>query len=214
VSADGLFTRWGNWDPYHINQDYTWSDQRGLNSLQILAFLRVALNVSTEYAGILQDAYSELCNSTNQYDLNTVRFIGVAVGCGSGELGRVQINTKIEGPIDDNYSDDELAFLPYFSFFAASSDAVRSMCSLVASTLRVCCEFCVLFLVVHAGSVHQHWVATVVWCGAKRAVRCLDCNIHGHHWCARLRVDCGHRLEPAHVASGLVGVEHRQLTTP
>ena len=26
------------------------------------------------------------------------------------------INLKIETPIDDNYSDDELTFLPYFTF--------------------------------------------------------------------------------------------------
>lgn len=31
--------------------------------------------------------------------------------------GRNMINQKVTFPLDDNYSDDELAFLPYFTYF-------------------------------------------------------------------------------------------------
>jgi hypothetical protein len=43
-------------------------------------------------------AYNNLVNATNHYDVNT-------------------LNAKIMSPDDDNYSDDELTFLPYYTLF-------------------------------------------------------------------------------------------------
>ena len=66
--------------------------------MQMLAFLSAAYSVSNETTKpILLKAYKELCNETNQYNENI-------------------LNLKITVPSDDNYSDDELAFLPYFTF--------------------------------------------------------------------------------------------------
>ena len=36
-------TKWGHWDPLDLNGNFSWSDERGLNSLQILAYLATAL---------------------------------------------------------------------------------------------------------------------------------------------------------------------------
>ena len=33
------------------------------------------------------------------------------------------VNLKIESPVDDNYSDDELTFLPYYTFLGAADAA-------------------------------------------------------------------------------------------
>ena len=89
-------TTWGKWDPENVNENRAFSDERGLQSLQMLSFLAAARNVSKEDAPLLDRAYAMLCNDTNQYDLN-------------------MLNLKIQARIDDNFSDDELAFLPFFS---------------------------------------------------------------------------------------------------
>ena len=52
--------------------------------------------------GSLREAYNILRNKTNHYQANTV-------------------NAKILSPDDDNFSDDELTFLPYFTMFSVKS---------------------------------------------------------------------------------------------
>eukprot|EP00943_MAST-04B_sp_MAST-4B-sp1_P004601 g4601.t1 len=98
IDWTGKPTSWGWWNPNRLNNDRSWSDGRGVNSMQMLAFLSAAYSVSNETTKpILINAYKELCNSTNQYNENI-------------------LNLKITAPSDDNYSDDELTFLPYFTF--------------------------------------------------------------------------------------------------
>jgi len=41
VGHTGRKTRWGVWHPRFINDDPTWWEERGLNSLEILGFLKV-----------------------------------------------------------------------------------------------------------------------------------------------------------------------------
>ncbi len=115
IDVTGNATTWGKWDPAHVNGWRGFSDERGLQSLQILAYLAAAMNVTSAAGGaeggagagagadtaLYAGAYRELTNtSTHQY-------------------GRNVLNTKILSPCDDNYSDDELAWLPLFTFFFA-----------------------------------------------------------------------------------------------
>jgi len=94
-------TQWGVWAPEQLNLNQSWSDERGLNSLQILSYLLSAYRI-TGKADYLT-AWKELFDGSYEgrsphYALNI-------------------INQKITFPLDDNFSDDELAFLPYFVYF-------------------------------------------------------------------------------------------------
>jgi hypothetical protein len=62
--------------------------------MQMTSWLLAAYNKTAE--PLFLDAYTELC-ALHRYDLNVV-------------------NQKITQPSDDNYSDDELAHLPYFTY--------------------------------------------------------------------------------------------------
>lgn len=93
VGHTGRKTRWGVWNPKYVNDDPMWWEERGLNSLEILTFLKVA-----EY--ICKDAkYTEKYNelvTKHHYLLNTV-------------------NQKIVGEwFLINHSDDEMAFMMYY----------------------------------------------------------------------------------------------------
>lgn len=48
TDADGHPTRWGVWAPERLNQDPAWEMERGINSLEILSFLKLAHHVSGE----------------------------------------------------------------------------------------------------------------------------------------------------------------------
>lgn len=95
VDKDGEPTRWGVWAPEKLNDDPEWMMERGLNSLQILSFLCAADHVSGNPR--FRTALFNLITRHN-YAHNT-------------------INQKITLPYEDNHSDDELAFLPYYILF-------------------------------------------------------------------------------------------------
>ena len=120
----GYATTWGRWAPQFVNGYRPFSDERGLQSLQMLAFISAAQNVSA----LLPDtaartarrerwaaAYDELTNSTNGYDEN-------------------MLNTKIEAPIDDNYSDDQLTYMPYYTYLTTSTDPLKRAAALASLT--------------------------------------------------------------------------------
>jgi len=102
----GKPTTWGRWDPHTVNGDRAFSDERGLQSLQMLSFLSAAANASRilQQAGLVDippqsfwwDAASYLQSDSVQYNLNLR-------------------NVKILWPLDDNFSDDQLAWLSLFS---------------------------------------------------------------------------------------------------
>ena len=48
TDVDGSPTRWGRWDPPSLNGDPAWSDERGLNSLQILSYIIASHRLATE----------------------------------------------------------------------------------------------------------------------------------------------------------------------
>ena len=99
----GYPTTWARWSPDNVNSRRSWSDERGVQSMQLLAFVAAAQNVSAALpAGektIARQkrwaaAYAELTNASNDYEGNL-------------------LNLKIEATCDDNFSDDELTFMPY-----------------------------------------------------------------------------------------------------
>jgi len=95
VDLDGRPTRWGVWNPDSLNNNPNWLYERGLNSLQILSFLRAAYHVTGEAKFIM--AYRDLI-AKHHYAEN-MRF------------------QKMTPPFEVNHSDDELAFLPYYILF-------------------------------------------------------------------------------------------------
>lgn len=96
-------TTWGKWAPRFVNEWRNFSDERGLQSLQMLSMLSAASSVSSNTSWI-HAAYEELTNATNQYDVNAV-------------------NLKIQSPCDDNFSDDELSFLPILTLLMTTSSS-------------------------------------------------------------------------------------------
>ena len=104
IDITGKPTTWGRWDPAEVNGERRYSDERGLQSLQIVAYIAAAANVTAliptrdergQLTALWWRSLAELTNATNQYLQNMLAL-------------------KITWPKDDNYSDDELAFLPFF----------------------------------------------------------------------------------------------------
>ncbi len=95
VDADGKPTRWGVWAPEELNGDPRWSEERGLNSLEVLSHLAVAgeLTGDPRYLARARELVEK-----HGYAENAVRQI---------ELGK-----------EDNHSDDQLAFLSYYPLLA------------------------------------------------------------------------------------------------
>ena len=90
-------TTWGIWNPIQINNDSYYQESRGLNSLQIFAFLLQTYAYSGDERFL--DGVNLLIKSY-QYDINL-------------------INQKMIAVCDNNFSDDELAYLSYFTLVYA-----------------------------------------------------------------------------------------------
>jgi nicotinamidase-related amidase len=74
----------GKWSPEYLNHNLTWTDQNGLNSLQIVSWLLSAYRLTGDPK--FQHEINKLVEK-HQYGINI-------------------INTKDVHPGDDNYSDD------------------------------------------------------------------------------------------------------------
>jgi hypothetical protein len=117
VDVDGEPTRWGVWSPARLNDDPAWRAEQGLNSLEILSHLRVAVDLvgASRYAA----AYDNLVRN-HHYALNV-------------------LDQKIRTPGHINHSDDELAFLAYYPLLQLETDpALRA---LYLASLRRSWEF-------------------------------------------------------------------------
>jgi len=66
IDVTGRHTTWGIWAPELLNVNRSYSDERGINSMQMLAFIEAAVKYTGDPQGVLTRAYSELANSTNQ----------------------------------------------------------------------------------------------------------------------------------------------------
>lgn len=98
---DGKPTRWGMYAPTVLNRDPNWWAERGLNSLSMLAYLAVAAHVTGDAK--YEAAARELIDR-HGYAQNLL-FPKVQAGPGSG-----------------NQSDDEMAFMCFYSLLRYSRD--------------------------------------------------------------------------------------------
>lgn len=106
VGPDGRHTRWGVWAPAYLNGDDRWKAERGLNSLEILAHLRTAHHITGQQRYL--DAYYTLIEQ-HRYAENARR-------------------QKIDLPGHMNHSDDELAFISYYTLLRYEDDpALRAI---------------------------------------------------------------------------------------
>jgi hypothetical protein len=101
VDLDGKATRWAVWTPDSINHSTNWWYERGINSMQILAFLKAASHITKDPK--FENAYQTLTQK-HHYAENMVQ-------------------QKMYGPFDINHSDDELAFLPNYTLLRYSNDS-------------------------------------------------------------------------------------------
>lgn len=95
IDRDGKPTRWAVWSPDSLNNKPNWMYEKGINSLQILSFLKAGYHVTKDSK--FEAAYQKLIKN-HHYIEN-------------------MIQQKMYGPLDINHSDDELAFLPYYTLF-------------------------------------------------------------------------------------------------
>ena len=89
VDHDGKPARWGIFDPQNLNGNATWWEERGLNSISILSYLKTAEHITGN------PRYAEAARTLiekHHYDMNTMI-------------------PKNGGPGAGNQSDDEMAFM-------------------------------------------------------------------------------------------------------
>lgn len=101
IDHDGKPTRWAIYGPQYLNRDPFWWQERGLKSLSILSYLAVAEHVTgdSRYASAARDLIDR-----EGYAHNAM-FPKVQNGAGSG-----------------NQSDDEMAFMCFYSLLRYSRD--------------------------------------------------------------------------------------------
>lgn len=103
IDVTGKPTTWGVWNPTYLNDNKDWFDERGLNAMQITSWLLSAYRITNNQTYL--DSFHDLVDNYG-YGYNIV-------------------NQKITDPPDYNYSDDELAFLPYFTYIWTNSTELK-----------------------------------------------------------------------------------------
>ncbi len=106
VGHTGRKTRWGIWAPELLNHDPFYYEQRPLNSLEILAFLKVAAHITGDAK--YQRAYDELVRK-HHFLLNALLMRRGRPGTWAGI----------------NHSDDELLYLVYYPLLRLEKDPDR-----------------------------------------------------------------------------------------
>jgi hypothetical protein len=101
VDHDGLPTRWAVFSPSRLDHDVDWWEERGLNSLSILSYLRVASHVvgDPRYDEAAQRLIDEHAYHTN-----------------------VRVPKIHDGPGTGNQSDDEMAFMAFYNLLRYERD--------------------------------------------------------------------------------------------
>ncbi len=92
IDFDCKPTRWGIWHPDSLNHAPNWAYERGLNSLQVLSFLKTARHFTRNPR--YEEVYQKLINE-------------------HGYAGNA-LQAKIYGPYETSHSDDILNFFPYY----------------------------------------------------------------------------------------------------
>ncbi|MFO1497443.1 MAG: hypothetical protein U1G07_03430 [Verrucomicrobiota bacterium] len=103
IDHDGRPTRWGVYGPQSLNRDPRWWPERGLNSLSMLSYLAVAAHVTGEakYAAASRNLIEQ-----------------------HGYLHNAMYPKVQQGPGSGNQSDDEMAFMCYYSLLRYSPEPV------------------------------------------------------------------------------------------
>ncbi len=101
VDWDGQPTRWAIFDPANLNDNRQFWEGRGLNSLSILSYLKVAFHITGDSK--YQQAYERLVRE-HKYATNAM-LPKISAGLGSG-----------------NQSDDEMAFMGFYSLLKYETD--------------------------------------------------------------------------------------------
>jgi hypothetical protein len=105
IDHDGKPTRWGVFAPKSLNLDPRWAAARGLNSLSILSYLRVAEHATGDKK--YSEAFERLVRE-------------------HGYLNNLASPKPQTGPSTGNHSDDEMAFMGYYNLLKYEQDpAVR-----------------------------------------------------------------------------------------
>jgi hypothetical protein len=90
--VDGQPTRWGVWNPDSLNHSPNWLYEKGVNSLQIITFLKIGYQITGENK--FNDAANNLINKHGYADN--------------------MVQQKNYGPFDVSFVDNQLSFLPYY----------------------------------------------------------------------------------------------------
>jgi hypothetical protein len=101
VDHDGKPTRWGIFDPQNLNHNVDFWQERGLNSLSMLTYLKVAAHITGDAKYEL--AYRKLIDE-HAYDAN------------------ILIPKSNAGPGAGNQSDDEMIFMNYYGLLRYETD--------------------------------------------------------------------------------------------
>jgi hypothetical protein len=101
IDHDGKPTRWGIFDPANLNHNVDFHDERGLNSLSMLAYLKIAEHITgdAKYGRVYRKLIDE-----HAYEMN------------------VLIPKTNAGPGAGNQSDDEMAFMNYYGLLRYEKD--------------------------------------------------------------------------------------------
>ncbi len=101
VDHDGKPTRWGVFSPDELNHNRDWWQERGLNSLSILSYLRTAHHITGD------PRYDRAC-----------RVLVERHGYGMNAM----IVKSHQGPGGGNQSDDEMIFMNYYNLIRYETD--------------------------------------------------------------------------------------------
>jgi hypothetical protein len=101
VDHDGQPTRWAVFGPRFLNRDPRWWPERGLNSLSLLSYLAVAAHITGDS--------KYLAASRDLIDLH-------------GYAQNLMFPKVQQGPGSGNQSDDEMAFMCYYTLLRCSPD--------------------------------------------------------------------------------------------
>jgi hypothetical protein len=101
IDHDGKPTRWGIFDPGNLNHNVNFWAERGINSLSILSYLKVAAHITGDAK--YDRAYRKLIDE-HAYEMN------------------VLIPKTNAGPGAGNQSDDEMVFMNYYGLLRHEKD--------------------------------------------------------------------------------------------
>jgi hypothetical protein len=101
VDHDGKVTRWGVFNPERLNHDPAWWEERSLNSISILSYLKVAAHLTGDAR---YENAARMLRDRDSYDMNTLIPKNHA-GMGAG-----------------NQSDDEMAFMCLYNLMRYETD--------------------------------------------------------------------------------------------